>query len=180
MTATGRDTPAAVGSGELDAAGLAERLQSAIDGLGKHGVLGIAPAMREAVEFIRAAALTVDHPEVVGARRIPNLDTRISPETQRALDDIDAALLNGARLAKGVPLPSDSPALEAGVAVPLDDLLFAYRGLLVLRAMSKNEGLTAAVIATDEIIARLGEIAPQLPGLSSLRAAISPTRETGK
>lgn len=60
---------------------------------------------------------------------------------------------------------------EDEVSVPLDDLLFAYRGLLVLRTMLKKIGADAGVKATDEIIARLGQIAPALPGLSALRAS---------
>lgn len=39
--------------------------------------------------------------DVPGALRIPNLNTEISAETKSALDDIDAALRQGAMLAKG-------------------------------------------------------------------------------
>jgi hypothetical protein len=53
---------------DMDEKRLADRLESAINGLGKHGILGIAPVMREAVEFIRARAALPDRPQAEGVR----------------------------------------------------------------------------------------------------------------
>ena len=68
----------------------------------------------------------------------------------------------------GISSPAAEP-VASSVAVPLDDLLFAYRGLLVLLIMCKRAGLSAGVDATKEILGRLEIIEPALPSLSALR-----------
>jgi hypothetical protein len=60
---------------------------------------------------------------------------------------------------------------EAGrtILVPIDDLLFAYRGLLVLRTMLRRLKLDGGVSATDEVLTRLQDVAPMLVPLTSFR-----------
>ncbi|TIL38569.1 hypothetical protein [Mesorhizobium sp.] len=93
---------------------------------------------------------------VAGAVKIPNLNIKISDDTQRQLDDIDAALMRGAMLAKGVAPPK--PQTE-GVVEALREALkeamdrhSAFRQLLVETIDSSPPAEGAA-----EFIGRLSE-----------------------
>lgn len=91
------------------------------------------------------------------------------------LDDLEMERYDALRAAilaylttPGLSSPAAEPVVRC-VAVPLDDLLFAYRGLLVLLTMCERAGLSAGVDATKEILGRLEIIEPALPSLSALR-----------
>lgn len=59
--------------------------------------------------------------------------------------------------------------LEGNVEVPAQTLLTVYRGLIVLKSLLKRGGLEGGVKVTDEAMAELDEVMPELPGLTALR-----------
>jgi hypothetical protein len=88
----------------------------------------ITQAELDAATPLSPAQGTVERAEpVVGAVRIPNIDTSISPETQAELDGIDEALRRGSMLAKGIQPPSSivpvfaSPPVDGDAVRALDD-----------------------------------------------------------
>lgn len=96
--------------------------------------------------------------------------------SDRLTDMVSLTRLGVERLVKFLPAylspvearPAQEPVTRV-VSVPLDDLLFAYRGLLVLLTMCKRAHLKGGSDATREILTRLETIEPALPSLSALR-----------